>query len=79
VSAYWTVFDLGTNLSEAMKTRAAIEQAKGMLMAGSPGITPGGAFDMLRAASQRENVKLREIAQRLVERRPPPQADADPR
>jgi transcriptional regulator with GAF, ATPase, and Fis domain len=71
VSAYWTAFDLGTNLSEAMKTRAVIEQAKGMLMARSPQLTPDQAFDMLRAASQRENVKLRDIAQRLVDRRPP--------
>jgi len=72
VSAYWTAFDLSTNLTEAMKTRAVIEQAKGILMARSPDMTPDEAFDMLRSASQRENVKLRDIALRLVERRPPP-------
>ena len=71
VSAYWTAFDLSQNLNEAMKTRAVIEQAKGMIMARSPGITPDEAFDLLRKASQRENVKLRLIAQRIVERRPP--------
>jgi putative methionine-R-sulfoxide reductase with GAF domain len=71
VSAYWTAFDLSQNLNEAMKTRAVIEQAKGMLMALSPGLTPDDAFDLLRKASQRENVKLRVIAQRIVERRPP--------
>ncbi len=72
VSAYWTAFDLSQNLNEAMKTRAIIEQAKGMLMARSPGTTADDAFDLLRKASQRENVKLRLIAQRIVERRPPP-------
>ena len=72
VSAYWTAFDLSQNLNEAMKTRAVIEQAKGMIMARSPELTADDAFDLLRKASQRENVKLRVIAQRLVERRPPP-------
>lgn len=70
VSAYWTAFDLSQNLNEAMKTRAVIEQAKGMLMALSPGLSADDAFDLLRKASQRENVKLRVIAQRIVERRP---------
>jgi transcriptional regulator with GAF, ATPase, and Fis domain len=77
VSAYWTAFDLGTNLGEAMKTRAVIEQAKGMLMARSPGLTPDGAFQMLRSASQRENVKLRDVARRLVDGRPPPEPEED--
>jgi hypothetical protein len=69
VSAYWTAFELSQHLNEAMKSRAVIEQAKGILMAGAPGITADGAFDMLRRASQRENVKLREIAARIVEGR----------
>jgi transcriptional regulator with GAF, ATPase, and Fis domain len=68
VSAYWTALELSQNLNEAMKSRAVIEQAKGMLMAGTPGLTAEGAFDMLRRASQRENVKLREIAARIVGR-----------
>ena len=72
VSAYWTAFDLGQQLNEAMKTRAVIEQAKGMLMAQSREMTADEAFDLLRKASQRENIKLREIAQRVVDRRPPP-------
>jgi AmiR/NasT family two-component response regulator len=41
-----------------------------MLMAQSPKLTADEAFDLLRRASQRENVKLREIARRIVERRP---------
>ena len=37
VSAYWTAFELSQDLQEARKTRAIIEQAKGMLMALHPG------------------------------------------
>jgi GAF domain-containing protein len=70
--AYWTAVELGEGLSEAMKSRAVIEQAKGMLMASSPDLDPEAAFDLLRRASQRENVKLRDIAQRIVDRRVPP-------
>ena len=69
-AAYWGATQLGEQLSEAMKSRAVIEQAKGMLMAQAPNLGPDEAFDVLRKASQRENVKLREIAQRIVERRP---------
>lgn len=71
--AYWRAFELSENLAEAMKSRAVIEQAKGMLMAQSPDIDPDEAFEMLRRASQRENVKLREIARHIVERQPPPE------
>ena len=52
-------------LNKAMDSRAAIEQAKGVLMA-TMRIGPDAAFDVLVAASQRENRKLREIAERLV-------------
>lgn len=69
-AAYWGAFTLGEQLQEAMQSRATIEQAKGMLMAQSPDMSADEAFDVLRRASQRENVKLREIAQRLVDRRP---------
>jgi GAF domain-containing protein len=69
-SAYWEASQLSEQLSEAMKSRAVIEQAKGVLMARSPELDADGAFDVLRRASQRENVKLREIAQRIVDRRP---------
>ncbi|MDQ1437963.1 MAG: hypothetical protein QOK43_1592 [Acidimicrobiaceae bacterium] len=71
--AYWRAFDQAETLSEAMKSRAVIEQAKGILMARSPSITAQDAFDLLVKASQRENVKLRELAQRIVDRRPPPE------
>jgi transcriptional regulator with GAF, ATPase, and Fis domain len=72
VAAYWTAFELGQNLTQAMGSSAVIEQAKGMLMAPSPDLTPDAAFELLRQASQRENVKLRDLALRIVARRPPP-------
>lgn len=65
--AYWDARMLSENLAEAMKSRATIEQAKGILMAQKP-MTPDQAYDVLRMASQRENRKLREIARELVER-----------
>jgi transcriptional regulator with GAF, ATPase, and Fis domain len=68
VSAYWTAFELSAQLNEALESRAVIEQAKGVLIAGTPGLTPDRAFAMLCSVSQRENVKLREVARRIVER-----------
>ena len=61
------------NLRVAMASRAAIEQAKGIIMAHG-GISPDEAFIMLVRASQRENRKLRDVAEDLVTRsqqRPP--------
>lgn len=56
---------LARQLEEAMQSRAVIEQAKGMLMA-QRDCTADEAFDMLKRASQRENVKLRDVALRIV-------------
>jgi len=63
--AYWDARDLSSRLGEAMEHRAIIEQAKGMLMATQP-CAAEEAFDILVRASQRENVKLRDIAARMV-------------
>ena len=52
-------------MEEALQSRDLIGQAKGMLMA-REGITSDQAFDMLRRASQRLNVKLRDIAGGIV-------------
>jgi len=71
-SAFWEAFDLSEHYNEAMKSRAVIEQAKGMLMARSQTMSADDAFATLSAASQRENVKLRDIAQRIVNRELPP-------
>jgi GAF domain-containing protein len=60
---------LAEQLQEALDSRAVIEQAKGVLMA-EQGCSPDEAFDLLRHASQRENVKVREIAQRIVSGQP---------
>lgn len=46
-----------------------MSDAEGMSEAGSVAatLTAGQAFDVLRQASQRRNIKLSEIAERLVE------------
>jgi GAF domain-containing protein len=64
---FWEAHKLADNLGTALESRAVIEQAKGILMA-LQGVHADVAFDILRRASQRENRKLRDIAQRLVDR-----------
>jgi GAF domain-containing protein len=63
--AYWDAHSLSERLGEAMRNSAVIEQAKGILM-GAQGCDADQAFALLVQASQRENVKLREIARRIV-------------
>lgn len=53
-------------LRDALESRDVIGQAKGILMERNK-ITDDEAFDMLRRSSQHLNVKLREVARRLVE------------
>ncbi|HEX2192612.1 MAG TPA: GAF and ANTAR domain-containing protein [Acidimicrobiales bacterium] len=60
------------NLEQKAKTRDVIGRAKGILMAQS-GVSDDEAFAMLRRASQRMNVKLRDIAKQITEQRSPPQ------
>ncbi len=50
-----------------LHTMPVIEQAKGILMAESR-CSPDQAFAMLRAASQRSNVKVRDLAEEIVGR-----------
>lgn len=78
-SAYWEASRLGEQLSQAMQSRAVIEQAKGILMARSPQVSADEAFELLRKASQRENVKVRDIAQRIVDGRVTEAGGSDPR
>jgi hypothetical protein len=54
------------NLAEALRTRELIGQAQGILMERER-ITADQAFAVLRRASQHMNVKLREVAESLVE------------
>ena len=63
--AYWDARSLSENLQQAMESRAEIEQAKGIIMAAT-GCTADEAFAQLRAQSQTENIKLRDIAAQIV-------------
>lgn len=74
--AYWGAHARSLNLDEAMRSRAVIEQAKGIIMARS-GMSPEGAFDVLVRASQQENRKLRAIAAELVDRAQRPAAQRE--
>jgi GAF domain-containing protein len=57
---------LASQLNQAMDSRAVIDQARGILMA-THGIDAHQAFALLARESQNTNVKLREVAARLVE------------
>ena len=62
---YWAAQMLSEQLQEALESRAVIEQAKGILIA-ERGCDPDEAFGVLRARSQRENRKLRDVAGGIV-------------
>ena len=64
---YWEARALNDNLQQAMASRATIDHAIGILMAGGAP-TPEDAFQILVRASQRENRKLRAIAAGIVAR-----------
>jgi AmiR/NasT family two-component response regulator len=57
---------LNTRLHAALATREVIGQAQGILMERER-ISSSEAFDVLRRASQHLNVKLRDVAQDLVD------------
>lgn len=61
------------HLEQKAEGRDVIGQAKGILMARS-GVSDDEAFAMLKAASQRLNLKLREVAQRIADQAPPAKA-----
>ncbi|HVM28330.1 MAG TPA: GAF and ANTAR domain-containing protein [Mycobacteriales bacterium] len=65
-TAYFGHRDLADQLRTAMLSRAVIEQAKGIVMAGR-GIDADDAFDLLRTTSQHRNTKLRDVAQQVVD------------
>jgi AmiR/NasT family two-component response regulator len=68
VDAHRSTAKLARNMAEAMRSRAVIEQAKGMLMA-EERIDANAAFQRLARLSQHANVKLRDVARRIVEQR----------
>jgi GAF domain-containing protein len=57
--------DRAENLQAAMESRAAIEQAKGILIERYK-LTPDQAFRLLAEASMRTNRKVRDLAEHLV-------------
>jgi GAF domain-containing protein len=62
---YHSTADLARHLRTAMDSRAVIEQAKGIVMAGRR-CTADEAFAFLTAVSQESNRKLRDVAAALV-------------
>jgi GAF domain-containing protein len=64
-AAFFQHRDLSAQLTDAMQSRAAIEQAKGVLMA-LHRCTPDSAFQRLVAMSQKSNRKLRDISAEVV-------------
>jgi GAF domain-containing protein len=58
--------ELQEQLHTAIESRDVIGQAKGVLMA-REGVSADDAFQMLRSISQSSNVKLRDVAARVVE------------
>jgi GAF domain-containing protein len=58
----------GEQLESALSTRDRIGQAKGIIME-RYGVNDVQAFDMLRRLSQESNVRLADIAQRVIETR----------
>lgn len=65
VEAYEHSLRVQEELRAAIRSRAVIDQAKGILME-REGVTADEAFEMLRTASNRLNVKVRDIARRIV-------------
>jgi len=66
VEAHKVTAKLAAGLQQAMESRAVIEQAKGILIAQRGG-SPDEAFERLREFSQHSNIKLRDVARRIVE------------
>lgn len=62
---YEAATQLSSQLEEALQSRAVIDQAKGILMEREK-ISADEAFEQLKSISQRSNIKVRELAQRIV-------------
>lgn len=63
---YRSAAEAAEHMRRAMESRAVIEQAKGILMA-QRRCSAVDAFDLLVAASQRQNIKLRALAEQVVQ------------
>lgn len=64
--AYAQTQALVGHLNEALKSRDLIGQAKGIIMERER-CSPERAFEILRSVSQRANLKLRDVAQEVVD------------
>src|SRR3954469_9615597 len=76
--AYWDARALNENLHEAIKTRATIDQAKGIIMSAMR-CNEDEAFRVLTKQSQDQNVKVRDIAVEIVRNVTGPSATHRPR
>jgi AmiR/NasT family two-component response regulator len=56
---------LARDLETALRSRAVIDEAKGVVMA-TLGCTPDEAFAFLAGKSQAKNIKVRDLAARIV-------------
>jgi GAF domain-containing protein len=65
ITSHAAAVNEAAHLRKAMESRAAIEQAKGIIMARDK-CTAEEAFDMLVRISQQQNIKLRDLAQGIV-------------
>jgi hypothetical protein len=63
------------HMRNALQGQDVIGQAKGILMA-QQNVSADEALDILKWASQRMNIKLRELAERAASRTPPDEQDA---
>jgi GAF domain-containing protein len=72
--AYWDAYGLTQTLQEAMRSRATVEQATGILMS-TERCTSDEAFAMLVRASSLEDRTLRDVASEIVERAQPRDPD----
>ena len=66
IASYTAAANEAAQLRTAMQSRAVIEQAKGILMARDH-CTADEAFELLSRLSQHSNIKLRDIAQNIVD------------
>ena len=72
-ASYHDAVALSAQLHEAMQSRAIIEQAKGMIMI-ERRCDADTAFKLLTRSSQNQNLKLRRVAELMIERRTTPPA-----
>jgi AmiR/NasT family two-component response regulator len=66
ITSHATAINEAIHLRRAMESRAVIEQAKGMIMVRDR-CTAEEAFMVLTRISQHRNIKLRDLAQGIVE------------